>query len=77
MQPYPENMNLPIAKKRWHATVSNSKKMHPAVARLFAAMDNFDNSGLDPADWDEAKRVIAEEEARRERELIELAERYE
>jgi len=51
--------------------------MHPAIARLFAAMDNFDNSGLDPADWDEAKRVIAEEEVKRERELIELAERYE
>jgi excisionase family DNA binding protein len=64
-------------KKREHASGSNSKKIHSAVARLFAAMDNFDNSGLDPADWDEAKRVIAEEEARRERELIELAERYE
>jgi excisionase family DNA binding protein len=64
-------------KKREQAPVSSSKKMHPAVARLFAAMDNFDNSGLDPADWDEAKRVIAEEEAKRERELVELAERNE
>ncbi|MDZ7359473.1 MAG: helix-turn-helix domain-containing protein [candidate division KSB1 bacterium] len=64
-------------KKREHTSDPNSKKMHPAVARLFAAMDNFDNSGLDPADWDEAKRMIAEEEAKRERELIELAERYE
>ncbi|MCI0692735.1 helix-turn-helix domain-containing protein [candidate division KSB1 bacterium] len=64
-------------KKHGHASGSNSKKMHPAVARLFAAMDNFNNSGLDPADWDEAKRVIAEEETRRERELVELAERYE
>jgi len=31
MQPYPENMNLPTAKKREHAPVSNSKRMHPAV----------------------------------------------
>jgi len=64
-------------KKPEFVPTSNAKKMHPAVARLFAAMDNFDNSGLDPADWDEAKKVIAEEETRRERELIELAERYE
>jgi len=77
MQPYPENMNLPTAKKREYAPVSNSKRMHPAVARLFAAMDNFDNSDLDPVDWDEAKIALAEEEVRRERELIELAERYE
>jgi excisionase family DNA binding protein len=67
----------PFTKKRQPAPTSDSKKMHPSVARLFAAMDNFDNSGLDPADWDEAKRVIAEEEAKRERELIELAECYE
>jgi len=72
-----------VAKNSWAqfqtkpVPASNARKMHPAVARLFAAMDNFDNSGLDPADWDEAKKVIAEEEARRECELIELAERYE
>lgn len=51
--------------------------MHPSVARLFAALDKLDFSGLDAADWDEAKKFIKEEEAKRTQKSIVLAERGE
>jgi len=59
------------------ATVYASLKIHPSVSRLFVTSDTFDYSGLDPADWDEARRFIAEERARSLRESEELAKRLE
>ena len=67
-----------ISKKHQRTpAVSRVKKMHPSVARLLTSLDGFDFSGLDPADWDNAKKLIAEENAKRDQKLIELAERYE
>ena len=66
-------------KKRQTTSSSTQKKMHPSVALLFA-IDDFDFSGLDPADWDEAKRIIAEDRAksmRRIQKITEWAERDE
>ncbi len=51
--------------------------IHPAVARLLATLDRLDFSGLEPADWDDAKKLLAEEEASRTKKLIALAERGE
>lgn len=62
------------AKKNSH---SSSNPVHPSVARLLATLDKLDFSGLDPADWDNAKKHLAEEETRRTHELIALAERGE
>jgi excisionase family DNA binding protein len=70
-------VNRVPAKKRKRAPASNATKMHPSVARLLASLDGFAFSGLDPADWDNAKKIIAEENAKRDQKLIELAERYE
>lgn len=56
-------VNGTAAMKRKPVTTSDSKKMHPSVALLYA-IDDFDFSGLDPADWDEAKRIIAEDRAK-------------
>ncbi|MCI0692737.1 hypothetical protein L0337_12135 [candidate division KSB1 bacterium] len=53
------------------------QKIHPSVSRLLVGLDNFDYSGLDPADWDEAKRFIAEQRAKSLRESEELAKRLE
>ena len=50
----------PIARNRKETSRANSPHMHPAVARLFAALDSFDFSGLDPEDWENANKVIAE-----------------
>jgi len=58
----------------------NPDHMHPSVARLFEALDNFDFTGLDPADWDEAKKFIAEERAKSQQKIekvVELAEQGE
>jgi excisionase family DNA binding protein len=49
----------PVARSRKLTQRTNSPQMHPSVARLFAALDSFDFSGLDPGDWDNAKKVIA------------------
>jgi hypothetical protein len=56
---------------------SAQQKIHPSVSRLLVGLDNFDYSGLDPADWDEAKRFIAEQRAKSLRESEELAKRLE
>lgn len=56
---------------------SAQQKIHPSVSRLLVGLDNFDDSDLDPADWDNAKKLIAEENAKRDQKFIELAERYE
>jgi excisionase family DNA binding protein len=67
------------AKKRQTTSSSAEKKMHPSVALLFA-IDNFDFNGLDSADWDEAKRIIAEDRAKsmqRIQKITEWAERDE
>ncbi|MGH7596146.1 MAG: helix-turn-helix domain-containing protein [bacterium] len=66
-------------KKRQPTSSSNQKKMHPSVALLFA-IDDFDFNGLDPADWDEAKKIIAEDRAKsmqRIQKITEWAEREE
>ncbi len=55
----------------------SKKEIHPSVARLFEVLDNFDFSGLDPTEWDDAKKLLADEEAKLEKDLIELAERGE
>lgn len=54
-----------------------ANSIHPAVARLLATLDKLDFSGLEPADWEEAKKHLAEEEIKRTNELIALAERGE
>ena len=58
-------------------SVYTALKIHPSVSRLFVTSDTFDYSDLDPADWDEARRVIAEDRARSRREAEELAKRCE
>jgi excisionase family DNA binding protein len=66
-------------KKRQPTSSSSQKKMHPSVALLFA-IDDFDFNGLEPADWDEAKRIIAEDRAKsmqRIQKITEWAERDE
>jgi len=71
---------LAEAKAQLHAndtTVYTALKIHPSVSRLFVSSDSFDYSDLDPADWDEARRFIAEERARSLRESEELAKRLE
>lgn len=60
-----------------HEENSAQNKIHPSVSRLLVGLDSFDYSGLDPADWDNAKKLIAEENAKRDQKFIELAERYE
>jgi len=62
------------------APVSNTRKMHPSVALLYEMVNDFDFSDLDPADWDEAKKIIAEDRAQSLKEsqrIAELAERGE
>jgi len=56
------------------ALPNNSPKMHPSVARLFAALDSFDFSGLDPEDWDNAKKIIAENRAKSKQEMQKIFE---
>lgn len=66
-------------KKRQPTSSSTQKKMHPSIALLFA-IDDFDFTGLEPADWDEAKRIIAEDRAKsmqRIQKITEWAERDE
>jgi excisionase family DNA binding protein len=68
------------AKKRQPSSSSTQKKMHPSVALLYDMVYNYDFSDLDPADWDEAKKIIAEDRARSMKEsqrIAELAERGE
>ena len=72
-------VNGTAANKPKQAAIADSKKMHPSVALLFA-IDDFDFNGLDPADWDEAKRIIAEDRAKsmqRIQKITEWAEREE
>ena len=57
-----------------HEQNSAQNKIHPSVSRLLVGLDNFDYSGLDPADWDEAKRVIAEDRAKSLQEAQKIAE---
>jgi excisionase family DNA binding protein len=45
------------------AAAVSKKQVHPSIAKLFAVLDNFDYSGLDPADWDNAQKLIVEERA--------------
>jgi hypothetical protein len=56
---------------------SAQQKIHPSVSRLLVGLDSFDYSGLDPDDWDEAKKFIAEQRAKSLRESEELAKRLE
>jgi len=67
----------PSMKKLHPAPDAKSKMMHPSVARLLESLQNSDFSGLDPAEWDEAKKFIKEQEGKRTQKLVELAERYE
>jgi|GEM_PF-305317 len=64
-------------KKRWQASPSNSQKIHPSVAHILSTLNELDFDGLDPADWDEAKRFIAEQRAKSLRESEALAKRLE
>jgi excisionase family DNA binding protein len=76
-----------LAMNSWshlHARTSQKKKsvattnsVHPSVARLRASLQKSDFSGLDPAEWDDAEKRIAEENAKRDKMLIELAEQGE
>ncbi len=62
------------------APAKDAPQMHPSVARLFMALDSFDFSGLDPEDWDNAKKIIAENRAKARQEMqkiIELSEQGE
>lgn len=63
-----------------HARPSQQKKsaviangVHPSVARLRASLAKADFSGLDPADWDNAQKVIAEERAKSMEKIEEIA----
>lgn len=56
------------------APASNAKKMHPSVALLYEMVHDFDFSDLDPADWDEAKKIIAEDRAQSMKESQRIAE---
>lgn len=49
------------SKQSTGAADASKQEMHPSVARLFEVLDNFDFSGLDPADWDDAQKLIAED----------------
>lgn len=79
-----------ITKNSWSQIIPKPKKnqreamsllaaphIHPSVARLFATLDRLDFSDLDAADWEEAKKFIKKEEAKRTQKLIGLAERGE
>jgi len=62
------------------ASTSHTRKMHPSVALLYEMVHDFDFSDLDSADWDEAKRIIAEDRAQSLKEsqrIADLAERGE
>jgi excisionase family DNA binding protein len=51
----------PSQKKK---SIATANSVHPSVARLRASLAKADFSGLDPADWDDAQKVIAEERAK-------------
>jgi hypothetical protein len=59
----------PVAQTRKQTASTNYQQMHPSVARLFAALDGFDFSGLDPEDWDNAQKVIVESRAKLQQKL--------
>lgn len=46
------------------ASVASTQKMHPSVALLYEMVHDFDFSGLEPADWDKAQKIIAEDRAK-------------
>jgi excisionase family DNA binding protein len=62
------------ASTRKSAPAKDAQHMHPSVARLFAALDSFDFSGLDPEDWDNAKKIIAENRAKSHHEIQKMLE---
>jgi excisionase family DNA binding protein len=64
-------------KKRWQAPSSNSQKIHPSVAHILSTLNELDFDGLDPAEWDEAKKWLKEQEAKRTQRIVELAEQGE
>lgn len=67
-------------KKRQPTSSSTEKKMHPSVALLYEMVNDFDFSDLDPTEWDETKRIIAEDRAqslKKSQRIAELAERGE
>ncbi len=64
-------------KAQMSEATSPSSPAHPAVVRLLATLDKLDFSDLEPADWDDAKKLLANEEVGRTNKLIALAERGE
>jgi excisionase family DNA binding protein len=64
-------------KKRWQAPPSSSQKIHPSVAHILSTLNELDFEGLDPVEWDEAKKWLKEQEAKRTQRLVELAEQGE
>jgi excisionase family DNA binding protein len=64
-------------KKRWQASSSNSQKIHPSVAHILSTLNELDFDGLDPVEWDETKKWLKEQEAKRTQRLVELAEQGE
>jgi excisionase family DNA binding protein len=64
-------------KNRWQAPSSSSQKIHPSVAHILSTLKELDFDGLDPVEWDEAKKWLKEQEAKRTQRIVELAEQGE